>query len=401
MSLCTCILLSLAIVQFVAPTSAVPSFDINLDAPAQKRWEKVALHYKDHLVGMAKALKPQMVVRAPWAWSKTVKYSPQIEAEMQGMVDSINDPEVTLDFLKDMNMLYEMESPTACSGVLWALPNGTVMQGRNMDYALHFNMPDGRVMNWPDVTFHAIFHKGGQPLFESTQWPGVMGVHTGMRFGGWGFQQNTRSGKNDWEKNFAAAKKGGKPFMSFAREVMETTPDFKTAVKTLYNAKFIAPMYFIMSGVGPFEGAVLTIDRLGQHAPDTPPIQYVDASAETSWHLLQTNDDLEHPPKDFRRPIANLLLGHMKQENSTVDHLFQFMHSPPLFHPGTVFTTVMVPATGYFRTILPQDSPQPHLTVSLGHDTGLFTGKGPDSAAIHARLNLLMPLLLLLSGCCL
>jgi hypothetical protein len=368
MSLSTRILLALALGQLVAPGSAVPSFDIDLDAPPEKRWEKVASHYKDHLIGMAKSLKPQMQIREPDTWSKTVPFSPQIEAEMQGMVNSINDPAVTLDLLKEMNLLYEMESPTACAGLLWAMPNGTVMQGRNMDYALHFNMPDGQTLNWPDVTFHAVFHKGGNRLFESTHWPGVMGVHTGMRFGGWSFQQNTRSSKNDWKKNFEAAKKGGKPFMPFVREVMETTPDFKEAVKLLSSADFIAPQYFVVSGTGPFEGVVITRDRLGEHDPSTPPIQKV-SKEDPGWHLLQTNDDITGESADVRRPLANSMLGKATQEIISGQHLMEFMHTSPLKWDGTVFTTVMVPAFNYYNTALPNELPGPI-------DEKLFTKKG-------------------------
>merc|ERR1719326_2692194 len=158
----------------------------------------------------------------------------------------------------------------------------------------------------------------------------------------------------------------------------------------LYNFKFMAPMYFIISGSGAFEGAVLTIDRLGKHEPDTPPIQYVAKSP--NWHLVQTNDDLLHTPLDMRRPLANRLLKSMKQQNATTEHLFQFMHSLPLFQdPGTVFTSVMVPATGFFKTILPNDPPHSSLSITTNSSAPFF-----QSAAIDGRPALVSTLLLLL-----
>jgi len=274
------------------------------------------------------------------------------------MVTAINHYQFNVQSMRLMNMLYEMQSPTACGGVLWAMANGTVMHGRNMDYGFHFTMPDGRTLNWPDVTFEATMMKGGRPLFKQTQWPGSVGVHTAMRFGGWSFEQNTRM-TNEWRANLNASKYGGQINGIVVRKIMETTPDFKTAVEKIYSAKFMAPQYFIMSGSGAFEGAVLTIDRLGKHKglPDTPPIQYLSNSSNTAWHLVQTNDDQLGIPLDSRRPVANYELSQVTQKIISEPNLLQFMHTPPLFNPQTVFTTVMVPASGYFKTLLPSDPP--------------------------------------------
>jgi len=175
-----------------------------------------------------------------------------------------------------------------------------------------------------------------------------------MRPGGWSFQQNTRLSKNNWQMNLAAAKKGGLPFSLAVRKIMETTHDFKTAVKKLYATKFMAPQYFVVTGAGAYEGSVLTIDRLGKHQRGTPPIQNV---SNTSWHLVQTNDDLLGAPADARRPLANDLLGLSQQKLGSTDSLMQFMHTSQLLNPYTVYSTVMVPATGYFKTVLPNEPP--------------------------------------------
>jgi len=224
---------------------------------------------------------------------------------------------------------------------------------------LHFNYTDKHtgvtsLLNWNDVTYEVLFKRGGIPLFLSTMWPGGIFIATGMRFNGWSFEQNTRPG-NDAELNLRAAQQGGKPFGLVARRAMETTPDFETAVEKMYGARLIAPQYFIMSGAGPYQGAVLTMDRLGKHEIDTPKIMRIGKSPGSAWHLVQTNDDLGAAALDARRPGADKKLTQMEQSYVSVDHMLQFMHSAPLFDPMTVYTTVMVPATNHYHTILPNE----------------------------------------------
>jgi len=299
--------------------------------------------------------------------------------EVKGIAKALGkEDSESIDLVRYQNMLYEVASPTACSAVLWAAKNGTVYHGRNMDYAFHFDMPDGRTLNWPDVTFDATFVKNKKPLFRSTMWPGQIGIATGMRYGGWAFQQNTRPG-NDWQENLKAAKKGGKAFTLEVRKLAESTDDFHAAVDTLKMMKFMAPMYFTLSGPGAFEGAVISVDRLGERLPETPPVQKLEQANE-HWHLVQTNDDITKFPMDPRRPVADAMLKGAKQEVVNEENLMQFMHTPILYNGETVFSTVMVPASGYYKTTLPDEPPFPKdgLVASRG-GSGALPNLGPDS----------------------
>merc|ERR1719440_2463504 len=187
--------------------------------------------------------------------------------EIEGIVLAVN----------DTSMLFEIGSPTVshgstsgCSGVLWAKEDGTVIHGRNMDYSSPFDMIDKetgkiRKLDLDDVTFEVVFKRNGKPLFLSTMWPGSVGIHTAMRFNGWSFEQNTRLGFTDPPQNLEAGKLGGGHFGIVARRIMESTDSFEEALQALYNYSFMAPQYFVMSGKGAYEGAILTIDRLGEH----------------------------------------------------------------------------------------------------------------------------------------
>lgn len=392
----------------VGLTAAVPSFHIDLDLSPTKRWIKVAKHYKTEMISMHAALHlilEKQLGKADWdSWLELAKFGSEYEAELQGMVDTLHDPNVTLDSLKMVNMLYELQSPTACAGVLWSTPNGTVMHGRNMDYAFHFDTPSGEKLNWPNVTFEATFSREGKPLFTETAWPGFVGIHTAMRVNGWGFQQNTRNKKlpensshnqgdrgavNDWRLNLKAAKQGGQLYALTARHIMETTPHFNDAVRKLYATKFMAPQYFVLSGSAPFEGAVLTIDRLGNASSATPPIQMV-SNLSAGWHLVQTNDDLLQEALDVRRPLANQMLSAATQDIVSADHLLQFMHTSPLLWNATVFSTVMVPATGFFKTVLPDEPPGPIERSLFANAAPISFASTPrKSAPVHRKMSLL------------
>jgi len=349
-----------------AADTTVKRFQVNLDQPAKERWAHVARYWSNISEAMRLPLLKMVTEHLgnDWdSWSRVADDAIQGEREQEliGMLevkDELMGTSSNLTESKMIQLLYEMASPTSCSGVLWADRGGTVIHGRNMDYAFHFNMTDAsgktETLNWPNVTFEVLFVKGDKPLYISTMWPDSVGIATAMRYDGWAFEQNTRL-SNDAKENLNAALEGGIAYGPFARDVMESTSDFEEAIALLYNASFMAPQYFVMSGSGKDQGAVLTIDRLGKHKAGTPKIHRVDSNSSEHWHLVQTNDDLTYPTLDPRRPVANAILMSRTQDQVNVDEMWKFVHSPPLKNPMTVFTTVMVPKTGYYHTILPHE----------------------------------------------
>jgi hypothetical protein len=336
-----------------ASAEVVPTFHIDLDTPPEQRWKAVIAHYREELIAMAMSLDIRFI-KDREAWLQVMSFDKDFEAELIGIATAVNDSAVTLDKLKQIQMLYEMGSAIGCSGVLWALSNGTVMHGRNMDLKWPFQMPSGSLMSLADVTFHAVFHTSGKRLFVTTTWPGFIGVHTGMRYHGWGFQQNSRATLNNAQVNLATANQGGRMFALVVRRIMETTQHFQDAWEKLDSTKFAAPQYFILSGAKPYEGVVLTIDRLGLHSSSSAPMLKVTDSSD-GWHLVQTNDDnlLPFQSSDARRPVANYYLSFENRDELSEERLMKFLHLAPLFWYQTVFSTVMVPAKNYFRTVLP------------------------------------------------
>lgn len=344
----------------------VEYFDIDLDLPPRDRWIQISKRYRQEIIAID-GRQPKFTqwkhdqIKRDWmeATNGWWKENPDFVAELQGMVDAVGDPRYTLEDAKLAQLLYEhgAQSRKACSAVLWAFPNGTVIHGRNMDWEINFEMPDGRHMNWLDVTFEATFYRKKQPIIKATMWPGFIGFSTAMLFGGWSFQQSSRDG-NYMFRNLQAARNGAIPFSMHIRRLMQTgIYDFSEAVSTVNSGSYIAPQYFVMSGARPHEGVVLTIDREGKRLPDTPREQYLH-SRQGAWYLVQTNDDLNKITSEIRRPLANQLLATSSQQAVSPANMEQFMHTSFLFNELTVYTTVMVPAIGYYKTLLPTDPPE-------------------------------------------
>jgi len=240
--------------------------------------------------------------------------------------------------------------------VLAAMENGTVVHGRNMDYTLPFTI-NGTTYNFPDVTSDVTFIRNGTPLMTSVTWPFQIGIHTAMRFGGWSFEQNTRSIGNNRSLNLAAGLNGSKVYMLFVRQQMEKIEDFASAVDILENGNFMAPQYFIMSGYNKWEGAMLTISRHGQEKGCSSRF-----SSKADWLLLQTNDDWCGRAEDWRRPFANMLFPYWLPNSSSVSAsaVLNVMLAFPLHQPVlTVFTWVAIPATGFHETFTSREPQAP------------------------------------------
>jgi len=336
---------------------AVPEFTVDLDVDAGERWREVALHYKWALPAMMDNFKAFLEENlesgdmARWETAINASVTPEISQELDGVLKYTDSPKLTRRILILRQAMYELQFYRGCSGMLAAMENGTVVHGRNMDYILRFVI-DGKVYNLRDVTFDVTFVRGNVPIMTSVHWPGQLGIHTAMRFGGWTFEQNTRYLGNDRKANLAAGLLGSVPLTLFARKQMETIKEFRPAVDAFQKANFMAPSYFIIAGTGEWEGAVLTISREGGEDGCSKRV-----NSEDDWLLLQTNDDWCGMPFDYRRHAAkaalpNRLNGSRSVSTSTI---LDFMTRAPLMNYATVFTWVAVPATGYHHSVVPDE----------------------------------------------
>jgi hypothetical protein len=250
--------------------TSYPERIVNLDEPPEERWRNVTDYY---LSIMNPALWPWMkgapedastyATQKRDAWLAAIKSQMPEEylREINGYAAQIGH-NLTTDRLLLASGAYERTSQGGCSAVLAAMPNGTVVHGRNMDYTSEIAL-NGLIYDLQDFTVNAIFMRNGKRLFQSVQWPGMIFVATGLRFrddapgSGWTFEQNTRITNNkDAEDNLKALSNGCKLYGIVARQLMENTADFETACKIFRETPFAAPQYSYWPGPSHTRGAL-------------------------------------------------------------------------------------------------------------------------------------------------
>ena len=139
-----------------------------------------------------------------------------------------------------------------------------------------------------NITFIGSFYKGDEYMFDSTNFAGYNGVMTGVKKGAFSISINER--KPTWRqdilallKNFASLFAGYQQNTKLIRDTLAECNDYNCAYNRLHDTPVISPSYFIVAGLGPNEGAVITRDRFS--------VANVNALSDEKWFVLQTNDD--------------------------------------------------------------------------------------------------------------
>jgi len=333
---------------------SLPTYTINLNAPAFDRWRDVALNYRWALPAMVVTFRNwlnEKDIRGDdlVAWQRMAEktMTPDLLEELRGYVHYVNHSEVTLQIMTVVQATVELGWGGGCSSVLAATPNGTVVHGRNMDYQLPF-VVNGATYDFPDVTFQATYVRDGSPIMTGILFAMQLGVSTGMRFNGWTIALHVHPGGYNRSANLRAGLAGGVIAQLYNRIIMESVTDFRTARARIEKTSYAMPCFLIMAGSKPWEGAVLTIGRQG--APgDCPPRPL----SKEQWVILQTNDDYCGPALDQRRPQGNVILAGTEEDMVDAGNVMNFMRIPLLNRPKwTVFSWIGIPATGFSSTVL-------------------------------------------------
>jgi len=400
--------------------AAVASVEvIDLDLPPEERWRNVALKYRSMIIARAAFLGRTYEFQIGPAdlarWVKAAPVSDELMAEYKGIVRHVNDPQVTLERLIILDMWHAVEAPTfGCSGLLAAMSNGTVIQGRNLDYdskvqgqkiaetVIHDSIVQtqkiaktiAKTVMSPflslaqvevQATFDGLLVRAGRPIASFIGVGGSLGMHTGIRLGdgpgtGWSIQSNARIAPNNHTLNLLATEAGSKNFPWLIRQFLQEVPDYKSALESVLAMNVNAPNYFILAGAGPYQGAVVTKDRGGLQLPDTPPPRYLSAERGV-WYLLQTNDDVNKEPIDDRRNTELKRLSGLTQDGASEAFVLAEMMSPPLQNWQTLITWMANPAAGTCRTFSPNDSKSKSSFSALLQNKPLCRPELPEPSA--------------------
>ncbi len=174
---------------------------------------------------------------------------------------------------------------------------------------------------------------------------GAVFALTGIRHGSFAVNVDTRKAKNFLDDLISVMIDDGMPTVWLLRRVLEEEATYNGALQRLKTQKIGGPVYYVISGTGPNDGAVIERDTNSIHA-------YYELS-EKNWFIVQTNYDRDYPDPlhDPRRVPVELRLGergNIHFEEQTL--LDDFMSVWPTFNIATIMTAVMVPATGYHNT---------------------------------------------------
>lgn len=334
----------------------LPRHTVNLDLAPELRWQNITRHNRDELIEIMDWWAQTMSVTNSsivQQWMTSHDIEEEYLRELRGIVEAAAHPSVTLDNLVLLQLAYELDWPHFCMSIIAAMPNGTVVHGRNFDF-----YGEG------GLTYMIRFERAGEHLFTEVTRPGLIGVHTAFRPHSYSLAMNKRTVRDrlgyqpaDHQAalNLASAQHGGRSYMLLLRKTLEQASDFKTALSTLSTAKFAAPLYLTLAGSGPFEGAVVTVDRCQPGGSESLDVRRLDRS--DNWFIVQANEDQWQARHGRRHLQAKKDLLRIGQYDFSQRRLRTVMTTPPLlFNHMTQFTWVMTASTGAFDMVLADQS---------------------------------------------
>jgi len=335
-------------------------YTINLDLPPEQRWIEPAKDHKKYILLMVDVLNALFLSKSNYNLTSELlnatKVPEEYQREMQGMADALG---LTYRDALLANMFYEVSayapmatlpvewrglSTRSCTSIIAQNSNGTVFHGRNQDYPPPFS----------PLQFDAVVTKGGKVVWEGTTFAGTVGVGgTCIVPNGFSVSVNARGAMTpDFPTAVASAKRGDWIFPFLTRAVCERAGAFEDSVQWVSNQPMISPGYFIMAGVAPGEGAVVT-----HNATDSAYLWRLKdgyPKGADAWFLLQTNyDNWEAPPSgDDRRDPGIKSMEAVGPSAINFDTLWTVLSTRPVYNLATIHTDFAWPATGEYRTYL-------------------------------------------------
>ncbi|XP_070568770.1 N-acylethanolamine-hydrolyzing acid amidase-like [Ptychodera flava] len=325
-----------------------PRYKLNLDLPPAKRWDSILKHWnaselKADLNSVMSSLVPEALIPVVELVGENVeKYIPSpYGEEMVGVAQCLD---MNVGDVVMLNLLYDMSA--FCTSIVAQDTHGQIWHGRNLDYRFTDILRK--------LTFVYDAQQNGKTVFTATTFAGYIGVLTGMRPKSFSISADERDQGKIWQnllEMINALLTGEAYFVSFlVRETLTKTDNFEDAVKMLSTPQIIAPVYFIIGGVSPGEGAVVTRDRL--QARDVWRLDVKNGR----WFLVETNyDHWVPPPKDDdRRDPANKAMNSIGQAAINATMMYDKVLSvKPVLQSDSVYTTLMSAADpDIYKTVI-------------------------------------------------
>lgn len=305
---------------------------VSLNDPPETRWAHIQSFYAVSIRALVQEYYTQYptLLQEALAYILDQNFFPlEIQAELRTLAQVTN---ITYAQAAFLNYIYEYHA--YCTSVIVRTANGTILHGRNLDYPLTSIIQES--------TADVDVYENGKLLYHMIWWPWYMGVHTAIKPGLFSVSLNERN-KGGWLLNIGSLLAGFQGNCFAVRNAMSLT-SFEDALAYLTQAKTVAPCYDILAD--PSNGAIITRNRANTRR--------IIGLEEGGWYLVQTNHDwwTPDPVGDNRTEVAEDYLNRVGQEGFTMETMFQLLSQVNVLNENTVFTTVMVPETGYYSTVI-------------------------------------------------
>ncbi|XP_033635772.1 N-acylethanolamine-hydrolyzing acid amidase-like [Asterias rubens] len=315
----------------------LPRYVLNLDLPEEDRWQPILKHwdaelYRKYVESMlSKYSSNETAALMEVIGEEIEKYLPSPYAgEIRGIAKHFK---LKVGEMVFVNIFYDVS--VGCTSIVAQDSQGSIWHGRNMDYS---NSPTLR-----NLSVIVDFQSNGKTLYTSTTFLGQTGTFTGQRPDAFTVSFNQRNQGtlvDDIIQIFKALVNDRTVFTSFQiRDVLsrKDTVSFEPALQRLANVPQTAPNYFIIGGMQPEEGAVVTKGRL--KAVDVWKLN----STEGRWFLLETNYDhwMAPPESDDRRDPGNKAMNATGSKVIDLSHLLEVLSIPLVCNRNTIYTTLM------------------------------------------------------------
>nr|CAB3223328.1 acid ceramidase-like [Phallusia mammillata] len=340
-------------------TGVPPTFKINLDLDPQIRWNEVMKHKGANVKAMIDQVKKLISDVSPQLVDLVNKYLPEIieklpapyDAEILGIskATGIEDGEILL-----FNIFYEVF--TMCTSIVAQDVGGTLYHARNLDFGLFMGW-DTKNHTWLIAEYlHPLvvnldFTRNGTTVYKTVNFAGYIGVLTGMKPGVFSLTLNERFNVNggyigliEWILGYRKAH-----WTSFlTRDALEKSNSYEEAVDMLSNTEILAPVYYIVGGSKPGQGAIITRDR------QSLTNMYSMAPDKGMWYVLETNyDNWTDPPFfDDRRTPGKKCLSGVGNKKVDFQTIYDVLSTKPVLNQLTTYTALMQVNKGTLETYI-------------------------------------------------
>ncbi|CAJ0568363.1 unnamed protein product, partial [Mesorhabditis spiculigera] len=339
----------------------VPWFNIDLDADPSQRWVQIAKRYKQDIHGLIQVLVDFITPIFPGAldfvdgvFAETIeKFQSPYREELISISQTADIPigQVVL-----YNIFYEIF--TVCTSIVGQDASNDMYHSRNLDFGLflgwNYTKHEWEIsQHLRKMILNVNWIKDGKVLYKSNHFAGYIGIYNALKPGKFSLTANERfmadGGLVGIIKWLLDEEPNGKWMTTLARETMENANTYAEAKDRLMNVPMLSPVYYILGGVNPWEGAIITRALNG-----TDLLTELDPHSPNGWYLLQTNYDPDVDPLylDDRQTPGDRCMRKLGQKDMGFQGMYNVLSSKTNLNKLTTYTVLMHVKTGRFETII-------------------------------------------------